>query len=311
MAGAPAFTLVINGGGFTSTSTALWNGTPLVTTFINSGQLSAAVPASLLTAPVDVGVTVTNPPGGTANVTKAWTFHVYSSVTPGISLYDQNDVPLTSSQITSNMTVRVRVKLDQAATTSLSGVLELGFQSAVSSVSSDQTIALGSPGSDQQVGSIQTFTVPAGATTALFGNADYVAMTTGTTAGTITLDAALQYALPVTPQSYVINAVPPVVVTSSKVFTTNSTVLTFQGYDNTRSVSSGEFTFHTASGGVVSPGAITVDLTQNFASYFQTNSQIGGSFVLTATFPVTGDITQINSVTTVFKNSAGTTSTTQ
>jgi len=102
-----------------------------------------------------------------------------------------------------------------------------------------------------------------------------------------------------------------VVVTSSKIFTTNSTVLTFQGYDNTRSVSSGEFTFHTASGGVVSPGAITVDLTQNFASYFQTNSQIGGSFVLTATFPVTGDITQINSVTTVFKNSAGTTSTTQ
>jgi hypothetical protein len=308
MAGAPDFTLFINGGGFTSTSTALWNGTPLVTTFISSVQLSAAVPASLLTVPVDVSVTVSNPPGGTANVTKAWTFHVYSSVTPSISLYDQNDAPLTSSQITSNMTVRVRAKLDQAATTSLSGVLELGFQSAVSSVASDQTIALGSPGSDQQVGSIQTFTVPAGSTTALFGNADYVAMTTGTTAGTITLDLALQYALPVTPQNYVINPVPPVIVTSSKVFTANSAVLTFQGYDDTRSLSSVVFTFHTASGAVVSPGAMTVDLTQNFATYFQTNSQIGGSFVLTATFPVTGDITQINSVTTEFTNSAGTTS---
>jgi hypothetical protein len=136
-------------------------------------------------------------------------------------------------------------------------------------------------------------------------------MTTGTTAGTITLDVALQDALPATPQTYVINGVPPVVVTSSKVFTANSAVLTLQGYDNTRSISSVEFTFHTASGGVVSPGVITVDLTQNFASYFQTNSQIGGSFVLTATFPVTGDITQISSVTTVFKNSAGTASSTQ
>jgi hypothetical protein len=125
------------------------------------------------------------------------------------------------------------------------------------------------------------------------------------------LDLALQYALPVTPQNYVINPVPPVIVTSSKVFTANTAVLTFQGYDDTRSLSSVVFTFHTASGAVVSPGAMTVDLTQNFATYFQTNSQIGGSFVLTATFPVTGDITQINSVTTVFKNSAGTTSTTQ
>jgi hypothetical protein len=53
---------------------------------------------------------------------------------------------------------------------------------------------------------------------------------------------------------------------------------------------------------------MTVDLTQNFATYFQTNSQVGGSFVLTATFPVTGDITQIASVTTDFTNSAGTTS---
>lgn len=311
MAGAPNFTMSVNGGGFTSGSTVLWNGTPLVTTFVSSVQLSAAVPASLLTAPADASVTVSNPPGGAANVTKAWTFHVYSSVTPSVSLYDQNDVPLTSSQLGSNLTVHVRVKLDQAATTSLSGVLELGFQSALSSVASDQTIALGSPGSEQQVGSIQTFTVPAGATTALFGKADYVTMTTGTTAGTITLDEALQYALPATPQSYVISPVPPVIVTSSKVFTANSTVLTFQGYDNTRSISSVVFTFHTASGAIVSPGAITVDVTPNFANYFQANSQIGGSFVLTATFPLTGDISQISSVTTVFKNSAGTATATQ
>jgi hypothetical protein len=311
MAGAPAFTLFVNGGGFTSGSTVLWNGTPLATTFIGSAQLSAAVPASLVATPATASVTVSNPPGGTANATKAWTFTVYSSLTPSVSLFDQNDAPLTAAQLTSNMTVRVRVTLDQAATTSLPGVLQLGFQPAPSSVTSDQTIALGSPGSDQQVGGVQTFTVPAGSATALFGTADYVTMTTGTTAGTITLSLAMQYALPVSPQSYVINSATPVILSSSKVFTANSTVLTIQGYDNTRSISSISFTFHTASGGVVSPGTMTVDVTQDFATYFQTNALIGGSFVLTATFPVTGDISEIASVTTVLTNGAGATSATQ
>jgi hypothetical protein len=311
MAGAPAFTLFVNGGGFTSGSTVLWNGAPLATTFVSSLQLSAAVPAGLVTAPADASVTVSNPPGGASNVTRAWTFHVYSSLTPSIALFDQNDAPLSPAQIASNVTVRVRVTLDQAATTGLSGSLQLGFQPAASTMTGDPAIALGSPGSDQQVGSLQQFIIPAGASTAHFGAADYVTMTTGTTAGVINLALALQFALPVSPQSYVINPAPTVVLRSSKVFTAGSTVLTIQGYDNTRSVSSMSFTFHTASGAVVSPGAITVDVTKDFASYFQTNSQIGGSFVLTATFPVSGDISQIASVTTVIKNNAGTTSATQ
>ncbi len=311
LAGAPDFKLVVNGGGFASGSTVLWNGTPLATTFVSSLQLSAAVPASLLAAPADAKVTVSNPPGGSANVTKAWTFHVYSSLKPGISLFDQNDAPLTGAQLTSNMAVRVRVKLDQAATASLAGSLQLGFQPSVASVIGDRTIALGSPGSDQQVGGVQPFTVPAGAGTAQFGNADYVTLTTGTTAGIITLSLALQNALPVDPQSYVINPARPVVLNSSKVFTAGSTILTIQGYDNTRSISSISFTFHTASGAVVSPGTMTVDVTQNFAIYFQANAEIGGSFVLTATFPVTGDISQIASVTTVLTNGAGAASATQ
>lgn len=311
MAGAPAFTIFMNGGGFSSDSTVLWNGTPLATTFTSSVQLSASVPASLLTAPADARVTVSNAPGGAANVTKSWTFHVYSSLTPSIALFDQNDAPLSSSQLASNMTVHVRVKLDQAANSSPSGVLELGFQPEPSSVTSDQSIALGSPGSDQQVGGVQVFTVPVGSATGLFGNKDYVTLTTGTTAGSITLGVALQYALPATPESYVINPAPPVLLKSSKVFTAGSTVLKFEGYDNTRSISGISFTFYTASGAVVSPGTFTVDVTKDYSDYFQTNAQIGGSFALTATFPVSGDISKIASVTTSFKNSAGTTTSTQ
>ena len=305
MAGAPAFTLLVNGGGFVAGSTVLWNGTPLATTFISANQLSAAVPASAVAVPATANVTVSNPPGGTANVTKTWTFRVYSTVTPAVSLYDQNDVPLTAAQLTSNMTVRARVKLDQTASAALAGALTLTFQPAPASVTSDPSIALGSPTSTQQVGGVQTFSVPAGATTALFGTADYVTLTTGTTAGTVTLTPSLQYALPASPQSWTIAAAAPVIVSSSKAFTTDRAVITLQGYDNARSISSIAFTFRTASGAVVSPGTMTVDVTKDFANYFQANAQVGGSFVLTATFPVTGDISQISSATAVVTNGAG------
>lgn len=311
MAGAPGFTMFVNGGGYTVGSTVLWNGTPLATFFSSSVQLSAAVPASLLTAPADVSVTVSNPPGGSANVTKAWAFHVYSSVTPSIALFDQNDAPLTASQLSSNMTVRVRVKLDQSTGSSLSGVVELGFQPGPATVATDQAIALGSAGSDQQVGGLQQFTVSAGATTAQFGTKDYVTLTTGTTAGTLTLDVALQNALPATPEKYIISPAPPVILSAAKVSTSGSVVVTVQGYDNTRSISSVAFTFHTASGAVVAPGAMSVDVSKGFADYFQANPQIGGSFVLTATFPATGEIPQIASVTTSLTSNSGTTSANQ
>ena len=306
LVGAPAFTLFVNGGGFISGSTVLWNGTPLETTFKSATQLSAAVPGGLLIAPADTNVTVRNPPGGSANQTKPWTFHVFGSITPSIALFDQNDAPLNASQLGSNMTVRVRVKLDQAPSISLTGVLQVSFFSALSSVTSDPTIALGS---SQQVGSVQLFTVPAGALTAQFGTADYATLTTGTTAGTITLAESLQYSLPVSPESYVIAAATPVVVKSSKVFTAATTVLTITGFDNTHSLSNMSFTFYTSSGAVVAPGALSVDVSQNFAKYYQANPQVGGSFQVTATFAVSGDISAISSASATLQNSVGSTTT--
>lgn len=44
--GGPGFTLVINGTGFVPTSVVKWNGSPRVTTFVNSSQLQAQILAS-------------------------------------------------------------------------------------------------------------------------------------------------------------------------------------------------------------------------------------------------------------------------
>ncbi|MFZ0821806.1 MAG: hypothetical protein WAM91_17215, partial [Candidatus Acidiferrales bacterium] len=81
-AGGAAFTLTLNGTNFISSSVAQWKGAALTTTFVNTGQLTAAIPASDIAASGTAAVTVMNPTpgGGTSN---ALTFTITDfSVTP-------------------------------------------------------------------------------------------------------------------------------------------------------------------------------------------------------------------------------------
>jgi len=63
-----ALTLTVNGSGFVSGATVEWNGSPLVTSYVNGNELTAVVPASLTAAPGSAGVTVVNPGGSGSNV---------------------------------------------------------------------------------------------------------------------------------------------------------------------------------------------------------------------------------------------------
>ena len=73
-AGSAAFSLALTGRGFVSTSVANWNGSPRVTVFASSSQLSAAILATdIATAGVN-NVTVTNPaPGGGTSLAQQFT----------------------------------------------------------------------------------------------------------------------------------------------------------------------------------------------------------------------------------------------
>ncbi|MGA7793456.1 MAG: FG-GAP-like repeat-containing protein [Candidatus Acidiferrales bacterium] len=63
--GGAGFTLAVNGAGFVSGATILWNGSPRVTTFVNGTQLSAAIFAADVATERIVSITVSNPrPGG-------------------------------------------------------------------------------------------------------------------------------------------------------------------------------------------------------------------------------------------------------
>jgi hypothetical protein len=77
------------------------------------------------------------------------------------------------------------------------------------------------------------------------------------------------------------------------------------GFDNTRTAGPLTFTFFDAAGNAVAPGAIHADATPGFASYFQ-NSGLGGVFLLTAAFPVTGNPSQVGAFQVQIANSAGT-----
>jgi len=69
LAGAGAFTLTVNGAGFTKCSTVRWDGADLATTWVSAAQLTAAIPAGDVAASGthDVTVFTTTPGGGTSN----------------------------------------------------------------------------------------------------------------------------------------------------------------------------------------------------------------------------------------------------
>jgi hypothetical protein len=64
-AGGPDFEAVLNGSGFNASSVAEWNGVPLATADLTSGQLVVLIPATDTGSATSAQITVTNPaPGG-------------------------------------------------------------------------------------------------------------------------------------------------------------------------------------------------------------------------------------------------------
>ena len=58
IAGGPAFLLTVNGSGFTNATSITWNGATQTTNFVNSGQLTTMIPATLIAAAGTANVTV-------------------------------------------------------------------------------------------------------------------------------------------------------------------------------------------------------------------------------------------------------------
>ncbi|MGA9624393.1 MAG: hypothetical protein WBQ65_07980, partial [Bryobacteraceae bacterium] len=193
----------------------------------------------------------------------------------------------------------VTVTLDAASRTSGSGTLTLAFQPA-SGLTDDSAIVFVSGGRTA------AFTVSPGDTQGYFGAQPTAPFQTGTTAGALTFTVQLGG---VTAQQTI--TIPPTTVGITSVQGVRSAAgvqVQVTGFDNTHSAGPLTFTFFDAAGNAIAPGAISANATASFASYFQ-NSGLGGVFLLTAVFPVTGNPSQVGAFQVQIANSAGTAST--
>lgn len=85
-----AFTLTVTGSGFVPGSTVQWKGANRTTTYVSAVLLTAAIPASDLTAQGKVSITVANPaPGGFPS--NSQTFYLYPSATGAWVVTNTND----------------------------------------------------------------------------------------------------------------------------------------------------------------------------------------------------------------------------
>ena len=101
VAGSPAFTLTVNGGGLNSLifsgAVVQWNGTPLTTTYVSSTQVAAQVPASLIAAAGTASVTIVNPGASPSN---ALVFTIVPASPPALTSLSPISATVGSSALT-------------------------------------------------------------------------------------------------------------------------------------------------------------------------------------------------------------------
>ncbi len=217
--------------------------------------------------------------------------------TPSITIDQQ---PLMSQK-----QAHVTVQLASAAPTAEIGTLTMQFTPSVANINDDPAVEFVSPtGRQLQV------TVNSGAEVAAYNGQSAITFQTGTTAGTITFTLQFPNQAPVT-QTYTITPTQVQITSGTAVIQAPNLVVTLTGYDNTYSAGALSFTFYDTTGRVLTPTAISVNATPAFHTYFFGETQMGGAFSVQASFPTSGDPTQVGSVAVTVGNSVGQTSSTQ
>lgn len=194
----------------------------------------------------------------------------------------------------------ITIPLASASKIQGSGTLSMSFQSNVAGITDDAAIQFLS-GPFRKA----TVSIAIGATSALIGGQSSMAFQTGTTAGTITFTLTLENNAP-QQTSLTIPPSPIILDTATAVALLGSINVAFSGFDNSYSASQLVFTFYDLKGNPMPQGAIDVNAGVAFQQYFSA-TQAGGMFALLAQFPVSGNTTEIGSVTAQIANSIGTT----
>ncbi len=164
VAGAPAFSLTVNGTGYVSGSTISWNGTALTTTFVSSTKLTASVSATQVASAGSVSVTVVNsgPVTSSASTFTVSGPPVISSLSPASTLAGGSTFTLTvnGSGFVSGATVNWN---GTALTTSFVSTSQLtaSVSSASIAAAGSSSITVTDPGPVTSSGVTFSYTAPA------------------------------------------------------------------------------------------------------------------------------------------------------
>lgn len=212
---------------------------------------------------------------------------------------------LSAASYTSGQQGVLTVTFPSPAPFAASGYVTLTFTPKTPAVADDLTIAF-------LAGSVRTlpFTVSAGATTALLSGLGSAAFQTGTTEGTITFTLTSPQLSGTPPATVISIAGAPVIIdsTTASKERTGYLDITITGADNTYSAGAMSFSFFDTSGNAIG-GAAGADFTSTFKTYFGTVKEKGSAFQALVSFPVTGSVASIGSVTVTLTNAAGVVST--
>jgi hypothetical protein len=200
---------------------------------------------------------------------------------------------LSSVVFGSGQQVQASVALPEKSQANVSGKLTLAFANGAQ----DAALLFTSSGA-----STLAFDVREGDTEVHFGTSTTATFQTGATAGDLVITAELggysdQATISIAPAAVHIDS-----ATALRGATT--LVIEMSGLDNTRSVSNLAFTFYDSRGSALSGMPIRIDAASAFQQWFS-QSALGGVFELKATFPVTGDPSQVAAVQVDWQNTAG------
>ena len=270
--------------------------------FTLSGAPTGPITLSPGGQPTSFTITFTASSTGTDNGTLAIGTRQFplqaQSIAPLVSsaTFTVDQQPLMSQQ-----QVHLSITVNNAPTAALIGLLTMQFAPSVSGVSGDPAVMFVGVSSQ----SVQV-TVNAGSEVVTFGAQTSITVQTGATAGTITFTLQFPSSQPLT-KSFTIAPGKVQISSITAVRQSPNLVITLNGYDNSYSAGPLSFSFSTTSGTI----NVTADATSAFHQYFFTNDQTGGAFSLQASFPVSGDVTQVSSVSVTLSNSVGQTSISQ
>jgi hypothetical protein len=290
--GASNTTITVNGQGFINGAMVIWNSTPLSTTWVSLNQLSAVIPASLLSSTGTATITVAEPNsvsvGGSAQFSIVLAPAMAQATVPATVEAGQNSsVSLTLSPY----------PLDVTAT------LTLSFTAAPPNTISDPTVLFANNSTTY------SFTIPANSSSPI----PPIDFSSGSTAGTITVTIQLTAnGADITPTGFgpysiVVPASPPGI--TSAVLTRNGTSMSVAilGFSPTREMTVAKYHFTPATGKSLQTTDLTVTLSSAFVQYYQSELSFafGTAYLYTQPFTLSTDADSVGTVTVVVSNSKG------